>query len=154
MKIFSFTVFALAIFCVLTTNAQPYKGDFLLNGGVNIYSTRNINPVTFGKNIVFGFDLNYFAADKFSLGGGFEYFNGLSKGAVDLGMRYYFSETIFFRSKGYYFFNKKKNPFDLSFGLGNDFMLSDHWAIEVNAEYYVQPKAVIFRFGIGVFFLN
>jgi len=152
MKAYKFSVFAAAMSCVLTANAQLYKGDFLLNGGVNIYSTSNINPITIGEKIVFGFDINYFAADKFSLGGGFEYFNDLNKGAIALGMRYYLSETIFFRSKGYYFFNKKKNPFDLSFGLGNDFMLSDHWAIEVNADYYVQPKAVIFRFGLGVFF--
>ncbi|MBW8048782.1 MAG: hypothetical protein FVQ77_00265 [Cytophagales bacterium] len=155
MKAFKFSVFVAAMSCVLTANAQPYQGDFLLNGGVNLYNTNNKKPFkNFGKSVGFGFDLNYFAADKFALSGGFEYFNSLSRSAAALGLRLYFSETFFLRSKGYYLVKAplKGSSFDVSFGLGNDFMLNDHWAVEANADYYVLSNAFVFRLGMGVFF--
>ena len=155
MKVFKFYVFAAAMSCVLTANAQPYQGDFLLNGGVNVFQFNlkaNTLTIKFFEPVRFGFDLNYFAADRFAISGGFEYTDLDKSSAAALGLRLFLSETIFLRSKGYYFFGRDKKPLDISFGFGNDFMLSDHWAVEANADYYVQLNAFVFRLGMGVFF--
>lgn len=142
--ILSFSLAALGI------NAQEIGEDHIMfSPGMDIYNTGNRNPITIGSTIRTDLDFNYFVTDKFTLGVGFDYNTGLRRTNFSPGFRLYAGKTFFFRAKSY--IDLDFDYVEAGIGLGNDFFLSDHWAIEVNGDYLIRAQTGVFRAGIALF---
>lgn len=124
------------------------QGHFQMNAGMDLYNTRN-NPITIGNPIRTDFDMNYYVTEKFTLGVGFDYNTGLKRTNFSPGFRLYAGKTFFFRTKAY--IASDLNYVDIGPGIGNDFFLSDNWAIEANVDYLIRANSAAFRMGIALF---
>lgn len=140
----------LLAFAVSSLMAQEVgKGHFQMNAGMDLYNTRNRNPITVANTIKTDLDFNYYVAEKFTVGLGFDYNTGLKRTNFSPGFRLYAGNTFFFRTKAY--IPQTFDNVDVGLGIGNDFFLSDNWAIEGNVDYLIRAKAAYFRVGIALF---
>ena len=133
---------------LMTAEAQKIKkdqGNVQANFGFDVYRT----PGSDFGNIQPSLDLNYFAANNFAVGLGFNYSSGLKTAALEPGVRLYPFGGMFLRTRA--FVPTKFNWIDVSAGLGYDWALSDKWAIETNADYYLRSKSTVLRMGIALF---
>lgn len=132
------------------TMAQPGRGTVLLNvftGGVFAdNSDRSLDD-----RLVLGVEGNFFVADRIPLTFGLDY-NTAGSGytSAAIGTRYYPAETFFLRHRTMISLQSRFN-YDFLLGIGNDFMLNDNFAAEVNLDYHFVSQGIGVRFGLGVF---
>ena len=145
------TIFTILFTLLLMTgfSQEVGEGHFQINAGMDIYSTSNRNPVTIGRTIRTDLDFNYYVANRFTVGVGFDYSTALQRTNFSPGFRLYASDGFFFRSKAY--IPQTFNYVDVGVGIGNDFFLSDNWAIEGNVDYMIRANTAVFRAGIALF---
>ena len=143
-------LFAAIVIC-LAAGAKGQKldlgqGTFMMNAGMDVYHVPRAK--FFLGNVRPSLDLNYFAADKFALGLGFDYRADLKTAALEPGLRFYPAGAFFVRGRGY--LPTSFQNIDASAGIGYDWALTDKWAIETNADYYFSGETV-FRFAFALF---
>ena len=132
-------------------NAQDiYQGDLQINAGIDLLTSPSLTPLTNIENRIRGdADFNYFLQDRFSLGVGFDYSTQLNRTGFSPGIRYYWLDQAFFRAK--LNIAMDFNDFDVSTGLGYNYMFSDNWGLESNLDYFIKSEKAAFRMGIAVF---
>ena len=135
----------------LSLNAQDIsQGDMQINSGLDLLSSGSAKPFTNIKNRLRGdLDFNYFLQDRFAVGIGFDYSTSLTQLGFSPGIRYYWLDKSFFRTK----LNIPTNfsGFDISLGVGYNYMISDNWGLESNMDYFIKGERAVFRMGIAVF---
>lgn len=149
-KLLILSITIISTFCGFSQ--EVYKGNVQINGGLNLLSSPETRrPLTdIGKRLNGDLELNYFLQDKFGLSGGFDYVSsGLNRAAFSTGIRYYWLDQAFFRSKVHIPLNF--SSFDVSMGLGYNYMLGDDFGLESNLDYYIKSESATFRMGIALF---
>lgn len=127
-----------------------YKGDMQINAGLDLLTSPSLTPLTNIENRIRGdVDFNYFLQDRFTLGVGFDYSTKLSRTGFSPGIRYYWLDESFFRMK--LNIAMDFSDFDVSTGLGYNYMFSDNWGLESNLDYFIKSEKAAFRMGIAVF---
>ena len=141
----------LSFILTVKINAQDiYQGDLQINAGVDLLTSPSGTPLTNIENRLRGdLDFNYFLQDRFSLGVGFDYSTQLNRTGFSPGIRYYWLDQAFFRSK--LNIAMDFSDFDVSTGLGYNYMFSDNWGLESNLDYFIKSEKAAFRMGIAVF---
>ena len=86
--------------------------------------------------------MNYYIADRFTLGLGFDYSTSLKRTNISPGFRWYFNDGFFLRGKAY--IASDFNYIDVGPGIGHDFFLNDNWAIEANGGLLYQSRVYYF----------
>lgn len=130
---------------------EIYEGNVQINSGIVLLSSPSGTPLTNIENRIHGdLDVNIFLEDRFAIGGGFDYVtSGLSRAAFSVGTRYYWVDAAFFRAKVHVPIDF--SSFDVSAGLGYNYMLGDNIGLESNLDYYIKSESAAFRFGIALF---
>lgn len=146
-----FGVLLIIVLLSISLKAQDiYQGDLQINAGVDLLTSPSGTPLTNIENRLRGdLDFNYFMQDRFSLGVGFDYSTQLNRTSFSPGIRYYWLDQAFFRAK----LNVAMDfsDFDVSTGLGYNYMFSDNWGLESNLDYFINNEKAAFRMGIAVF---
>lgn len=127
-----------------------YQGNLQINAGMDLLTSPSGTPLTDIENRIRGdLDFNYFLQDRFTLGVGFDYSTSLNRTGFSPGIRYYWLDQAFFRAK----LNVAMDfsDFDVSTGLGYNYMLNDNWGLESNLDYFIKSEKAAFRMGIAVF---
>ena len=120
--------------------AQP-TGDFMLDGGFDLFKTDMINPVT---KFQAGLELNYFVSPKLTISGGVEIWTDASNNnSLAFGARWYPVEPVFFRARALI------GQDELSFGAGYAYSLSSKWKLEGIIDYFTEENDVALRVGVG-----
>ena len=83
------------------------------------------------------------------MGVGFDYSALLERTSFSPGIRYYWLDQAFFRSK--LNIAMDFSHFDVSTGLGYNYMINENWGLESNLDYYIKSERAVFRMGIAVF---
>ena len=129
---------------------EIYKGNVQINSGIVLMSSPSPTPLTNIENRINGdLEVNYFLQDNFALGGGFDYSTELNRTAFSTGVRYYWLDQAFFRTKLH--IPVDFSSFDVSAGIGYNYMLGDDFGLESNLDYFIDTKRATFRFGIALF---
>lgn len=128
------------------------QGQVLVTLGMDAYKTDN-DPFDAFNKFQAGLELQYFVADKISLGPGLEWYgwsNGGNIKYLTFGPRIYPVGGLFLRAKPLIPLNKQR--FDVGVGAGYDIKLGETWAFELAADYYVDQSSAGFRLGLAAFF--
>lgn len=129
---------------------EIYQGNVQINAGLDLLTSPSGTPLTNIENRIRGdLDFNYFLQDRFALGLGFDYSTALSRTGFSPGMRYYWLDEAFFRAK--LNIAMDFSDFDVSTGLGYNYMLGDNFALESNLDYFIKSEKAAFRIGIALF---
>ena len=129
---------------------EIYQGNVQINAGLDLLTSPSATPLTNIENRIRGdLDFNYFLQDRFALGLGFDYSTALSRTGFSPGMRYYWMDEAFFRSK--LNIAMDFSTFDISTGLGYNYMFGDNFALESNLDYFIKSEKAAFRMGIALF---
>lgn len=143
---------SVTFFAMQTTFSQEiYKGNVQINAGLNLLTSPHPDkPLTNIENRINGdLDVNYFLQDRFTIGGGFDYSTAFDRTSFSTGIRYYWLDQAFFRSKIHVPLDF--SAFDFSVGLGYNYMLGDDFGLESNLDYFIKGERATFRMGIALF---
>ena len=140
-----------ALFSITSFSQEIYEGNLQINAGLNLMRTPDGRvPLEGIKDRINGdLEVNYFLQDKFALGAGFNYSTQLKRTDFSTGIRYYWIDESFFRSKLH--LPTDFSEFDFSIGVGYNYMLGDDVGLESNLDYYIKGESATFRFGIALF---
>ena len=138
------------LFAIGANGQEIYQGNVQINAGIDLLTSPSATPLTnIGNRIRGDLDFNYFVQDRFAVGAGFDYSTALSRTGFSTGIRYYWLDEAFFRAK----VNVPMDfsDFDVSTGLGYNYMLGDNFALESNLDYFIRTEKASFRMGIALF---
>jgi len=145
-------IILLTIISTIAFSQEIYEGNVQINAGLRLLtSPEGAKPLTnINNRLHTDIDVNVFLKDRFSIGGGLDYISsGLNRAAFSTGIRYYWLDEAFFRSKIHVPFDF--NAFDFSVGVGYNYMLGDDIGLESNLDYYIKSETAAFRMGVALF---
>lgn len=150
MKKTSILFFVVFLLSINARSQEIYEGNLQINAGLDLLTSPSGTPLTnINDRIRTDLDFNYFIQDRFAVGLGFDYSTALRRTSFSPGIRYYWLGSAFFRSK--LNIAMDFSDFDVSTGLGYNYMINDNWGIESNLDYYIKNERATFRMGIAVF---
>lgn len=121
-------------------------------GGMDAYRT-NFSKVFI--KFQYGFEGNYFLANRFALGLGLEVYRPANATFISFGPRLYPFGKFFLRFKPLFPLQRKLlDNIEAQVGMGYDIFIgdSDTWAIELAADYYLRHQTADLRIGLATFF--
>ena len=148
MKTLKISLFFI-LFSAGASFGQASNGTFMINAYSGPVFSNFGN--TLNARFLMGLEGNYFFGDHISFTGGLDFDasgSGTAYGVI--GNRIYISDKFFLRHRTSISL-QNPNAFDMILGLGNDFMISDNWAVEANLDYHVPSKGVGIKLGFSWF---
>ena len=127
------------IISTVSASAQSTK-DVLVGGGIDLIKT-DISQVFYKAQM--GAEGHFFVMRHFAVGVGGEYWTTGQRNSFMMGMRYYFTEKLFFRVRGLIGAN------EVALGMGYSHPLTEMFRIEAMGDFYLINTDFALRAGIA-----